>query len=121
MNEARFRDRGNLHQCACEPIGARHPASSALARSLGLLDVRLPSPHRPVLLHPHLGVGRAPDLAIGVERGDPDEVVLRPVVDHRQRQTLSPVDDGYGQRRIQLCEHGWRSRWRGRDVARAMG
>ena len=72
-----------------------------------VLDLRLPSAHRPVLLHPHLGVGSAPDLAIGVERGDPDEVVLRPVVDHRQRQPLSPVDDGHGQRRIQLREHGW--------------
>ena len=65
------------------------------------LNLHLTSPHRPVLLHPHLGIGRAPDFAIGVERGDPDQIVLRPVVDHGEREALSPVDDGHGQRRIE--------------------
>ena len=72
----------------------------------GALNLHLPSPHRPVFLHPHLGVGGAPDLSAGIERGDPEEVVLRAVVDHGKRQSLAPVDDGHGKRRIELGEHG---------------
>ena len=32
--------------------------------------------------------------------------MLRAVVDHGDRQALAPVDDGHGQRRVELGEHG---------------
>ena len=84
----------------------KYSAFAPTANLTHLLNPNLPSSHRPVLLHPYLGVGGAPDFSVGVERGDPEEVVLRAIVDHGEREALAPVDDGHGQRRIELGEHG---------------
>ncbi len=48
--------------------------------------------HRPVRLQADLGIGRAPNLAIRIESGDPSQMMFRAVIDDSHRLSGAATD-----------------------------
>lgn len=66
--------------------------------------VRFCSAHRPVALHSHLRVRRAPNLSGFIKRHYPKEIEFLPVVDHRDRVAFPAIVNRHRQGWIELSE-----------------
>ena len=70
------------------------------------LNFALPLPRGQFACIRTLELGAHQISPFSVKRGDPEEVVLRAVADHGERQSLSLVDHRHGKRRLSLGAHG---------------
>lgn len=64
----------------------------------------LGSAHRPIGLKPNLRIRDAPDFTAVIHADDPEQIELRPIVDHRDGETGAAINDVERDGRIELGE-----------------